>query len=176
MTTTSSELFAHQTIGAVTFVLLSGIFETSSPRYAMLARLLALSESVSVCLSQAGVVPKRMDGSSWFLAQRFPLTYPICLCCKKILASPKYRYFSLDWLQGFPADCLPILLSLGLSIFLLFSFFPFLVVGSVRYLKLAYVSFWPHVKIASRIVSYGSLSQTVYWKVCHGTSIVAKCC
>jgi len=44
--------------------------------------------------------------------------------------------------------------------FLLFSFFSvcrglhFLVVGSVRYIKLTHVGFRTHVKIASRIVSY----------------------
>ena len=41
--------------------------------------------------------------------------------------------------------------------FLLSSFFSFphfLVDGSVRYIKLTCVSFWAHVKIASRIVSY----------------------
>jgi len=42
-------------------------------------------------------------------------------------------------------DCLPILLSISL--------FYFLVVGSVRWIKLTHVSFWLHVKIESRIVS-----------------------
>jgi len=43
--------------------------------------------------------------------------------------------------------------------FILFSFFSvlhFLVVVSVRYIKLTHVGFWAHVKIASRIVSYRS--------------------
>jgi len=47
--------------------------------------------------------------------------------------------------------------------FLLFSFsvFYILAVGSVRQIKLTHVSFWPHVKIASRIVSY----RIVMWRV-----------
>jgi len=55
--------------------------------------------------------------------------------------------------MDFP-DCLLLLLSI--SVFLLFSFFlfyTFLVVVSVRYIKLTYVGFRAHVKIASRIVS-----------------------
>ena len=57
--------------------------------------------------------------------------------------------------MDFP-DCLLLLLSI--SVFILFSFFfcfyTFLVVGSVRKIKLTYVGFRAHVKIASRIVSY----------------------
>jgi len=56
--------------------------------------------------------------------------------------------------MDFP-DCLLLLLSI--SVFLLFSFFlflHFLVVGSVRLIKLTYVGFRAHVKIASRILSY----------------------
>jgi len=56
--------------------------------------------------------------------------------------------------MDFP-DCLLLLLSI--SVFLLFSFFlflHFLVVSSVRQIKLTYVGFRAHVKIASRIVSY----------------------
>ena len=56
--------------------------------------------------------------------------------------------------MDFP-DCLLLLLSI--SVFLLFRFsvfYTFLVVGSVRYIKLTYVGFRAHVKIASRIVSY----------------------
>jgi len=50
-------------------------------------------------------------------------------------------------------DCLLILASI--SVFLLFSFsvLRFLVVGSVRQIKLTRVGFRAHVKIASRIVS-----------------------
>ena len=33
--------------------------------------------SVSVCLSQVGVLPKRMNGSSWFVAWKLLSTYPI---------------------------------------------------------------------------------------------------
>jgi len=56
--------------------------------------------------------------------------------------------------MDFP-DCLLLLLSI--TVFLLFSFSVFtlfLVVGSVRSIKLTYVGFRAHVKIASRIVSY----------------------
>ena len=52
-------------------------------------------------------------------------------------------------------DCLSIGLLLGTSVFcvLVFLFFHFLVVGSVRYIKLTRVRFWMHVKMASGIVS-----------------------
>jgi len=48
----------------------SGIVLLLHPRDAMLARLLAMAlcPSVSVCLSQVGVLSKRMNESSWFLA------------------------------------------------------------------------------------------------------------
>ena len=56
-----------------------------------------------------------------------------------------------DWLHGLP----------GLFIdtfehicFFTFSLFRFLVSGSVLQIKLTWVGFWAHVKIASRIVSY----------------------
>jgi len=45
---------------------------------------------VSVRLSQAGVVSKRLDESSWFL-----FFYP-SLCCNEILVTPKLWYFSLE--------------------------------------------------------------------------------
>ena len=35
-----------------------------------------LSVCLSVCLSQAGIVPKRLDESSWFLARRLSSTCP----------------------------------------------------------------------------------------------------
>ena len=53
--------------------------------------------------------------------------------------------------MDFP-DCLLLLLSI--SVFLLFSFYTFLVVGSMRQIKLTHVGFRAHVNIASRIVSY----------------------
>jgi len=46
-------------------------------------------------------------------------------------------------------DCLPILLSMPVFTFYFFLFFP--LVGVVREIKLSHVSFWFHVKIASRI-------------------------
>ena len=44
----------------------------------------------SVCLSQAGIVSKRLDESSWFWARRLRSTYPT-LCYKEIGVSPKIR-------------------------------------------------------------------------------------
>ena len=63
----------------------------------MLVRYLLSSSYVchSVCLSQAGVVVKRLDESSWFWhggspSRGSPSTYPT-LCCKEIRASPEIR-------------------------------------------------------------------------------------
>ena len=53
------------------------------------------SACLSVCLSQAGVVSKRLDEWSWFLARRLPSTYTT-LSCKEIWVSPKLRYFCLE--------------------------------------------------------------------------------
>ena len=47
-----------------------------------------------VCPPQAGIVSKRLDESSWFLAGRFPSTYPT-LCCKEIWYLHKLGYFPL---------------------------------------------------------------------------------
>ena len=75
------------------------------------------------------------------------------LFCK----TPPYPFLFLIQvsLYGFPRL---FTLLLSISVFLLFSFFfdfyTFLVVGSVRSIKLTYVGFRAHVKIASRIVSY----------------------
>jgi len=55
-------------------------------------------------------------------------------------------------------------LLLRISVFLLFSFsvfYTFLVVGSVRWIKLTYVGSRAHVKIASRIVSYAFSALTL---------------
>ena len=48
---------------------------------------------LSVCLPQAGIVLKRLDESSWFLAWRLPFTYPT-LFCKEIWVSPEMRVLS----------------------------------------------------------------------------------
>jgi len=48
--------------------------------------------------------------------------------------------------------------SIGCFYFLVFLFYNFLVVVSVRYIKATYVGFRAHVKIASRIVSYRNLA------------------
>ena len=53
--------------------------------------------------------------------------------------------------------------------FLVFLFLHFLVVGSVRYIKLTHVGFRAHVKIASQIVSY----RIVSYRLAHGTSTVS---
>jgi len=49
---------------------------------------------VSVRLSQAGVLSKRLNGLSCFSAQRLPPAYPT-LCFKRIRLSQKLGYFSL---------------------------------------------------------------------------------
>jgi len=51
---------------------------------------LCLFVRLSVCPSQAGIVSKQLDESSWFLARRLPSTDPT-LCCKEIWVSPKVR-------------------------------------------------------------------------------------
>jgi len=61
------------------------------PRDAMLARyLLSSCVRLSVRLSQAGTVSKRLDESSCVLAWRIPSTCPTP-CCKEIRLSPKIR-------------------------------------------------------------------------------------
>jgi len=51
--------------------------------------------SVSVCLSEVGVLSKWMDGSSWFLAWELPSTCHT-LCYKEIQVSGKIRYSPLE--------------------------------------------------------------------------------
>ena len=46
------------------------------PLDVMLARLLAMALCPSVCLSQVGVLSKRLNESSWFLACELPSTRP----------------------------------------------------------------------------------------------------
>jgi len=65
------------------------------PRDAMLARYVLSScirPSVrpSVCLSQADIVSKRLDGFCWLLAWELPLTHPK-LCYLEILLPPKIK-------------------------------------------------------------------------------------
>jgi len=62
-------------------------------------------------------------------------------------------------------DCLLLLLSM--SVFLLFSFsvLHFLVVDSVRQIKLTHVGFRAHVKIASRIISYRTCQPFRYMRL-----------
>ena len=44
--------------------------------------------AMALCLSQVGVLSKRMDGSSWFLARKLPSTYRT-FCYKEIQVSTK---------------------------------------------------------------------------------------
>jgi len=60
------------------------------PHDAMLVRVLAMALCLSVCLSQVGVLSKRVNESSWFLARELHLTYPT-LCYKKIQVPSKIR-------------------------------------------------------------------------------------
>ena len=67
-----------------------------------------------------------------------------------------------DWLHGLPGlftDTSDKFWAYSFYTFYFFSVFHFLVFASVWQIKLTYVSFWAHVKIASRIVSY-SLSSS----------------
>ena len=50
---------------------------------------------LSIRASQAGIVSKPVDESSWFLAWRLPATYPTLLCCKEIWVSKKFECFPL---------------------------------------------------------------------------------
>ena len=63
----------------------------------------------------------------------------------------KQSFFRTDTTDS--PDCLPTLLSISVFTFKFF-FFYFLVFGSARKIRLTYLSFWAHVKIASHIISY----------------------
>ena len=82
------------------------------------------------------------------------------LFCKSSLPQP-FLFLIQASLYGFPR-----LFTLLLSISVFFTFYTFLVVGSVRQIKLTYVGFRAHVKIASRIVSYRSHRPLVNYKKC----------
>jgi len=58
------------------------------PLYTLVQYMLSSCVCPSVCLSQAGVVSKRLNGSSLFWYGSF-----LPLCCKEILVSPKIRVF-----------------------------------------------------------------------------------
>lgn len=47
------------------------------------SQLITCMVRLCVHLPRVGILSKRMDGSSWFLAQRFRSTYPT-LCCEEI--------------------------------------------------------------------------------------------
>ena len=55
--------------------------------------------------------------------------------------------------------------AMGLCLSVRPSVFHFLAVGSVRYIKLTYVTFGAHVKTASRIVSYPSVTSRISTKM-----------
>jgi len=57
---------------------------------AVFAVIVCPSVCLSVRLSQAGVLSKRLDASSWYLAWRLPSIYPK-LCFKEIWISPEIR-------------------------------------------------------------------------------------
>ena len=62
--------------------------------YATYSALFAVvSVRPSVCLSQAGIVSRRLEESRWLLAWRLLSTYPT-MCCKKIRTSPKLSVLS----------------------------------------------------------------------------------
>ena len=76
------------------------------------------------------------------------------LFCKSSLSQP-FLFLLQDSLYGSPRLFTVTSEHIRLFYFLLFfCFYTFLVVGSVRQIKLTYVDFRAHVKIASRIVSY----------------------
>ena len=58
------------------------------PRDAMLARLPAMA--LCLCLSQVGVLSKRLNESGWFLVWELLSAY-LTLCCKEIQVSSKIR-------------------------------------------------------------------------------------
>ena len=61
----------------------------------MLAQVLAMA----LCLSQVGVLSKRLNKSGWFLVWKLLSTYP-ALCFKEILVTSKIRVlFSATLLQ-----------------------------------------------------------------------------
>jgi len=57
-----------------------------------------LSVRSSVCLSQVGVLSKRLNESGWFLARELPYTLPPVLHCviRKFRYLQKYWYFRLE--------------------------------------------------------------------------------
>ena len=78
-------------------------FSSFYPRDAMLARVLATALSVCLCLSQVGVLSKRLNESSWFLARELPSNYPTP-CCKessKIRVLPSGTLLQSLYLENF---------------------------------------------------------------------------
>ena len=67
----------------------------TSRRYARAVYVMAPCPSVCIRLSQVGVLSKRLNKSSWFLARELPSTYPT-LFLRKFGYLQKLRYFSLE--------------------------------------------------------------------------------
>jgi len=67
----------------------------------------SLSVLVCLCLSQVGVLLKRMNWSRWLLAWELLLTYPT-LSYKKLRVPPKIWYFSLELCSRFCIEMHPI--------------------------------------------------------------------
>ena len=82
--------------------------------------------------------------------------------------NPSYRslpFLLQDSLHGFPR-LLTVTTEHICLYFLVYLFLHFLVVGSVRLIKLTNVGFWAHVKIASRIVLYRIVCNRCYTALC----------
>ena len=62
-----------------------------------ISAVLAVVVCPSACPSQAGIIRKRLDESSWFLARRLPSTCHTV--CKEIWVSPKTRILQRTWSQ-----------------------------------------------------------------------------
>ena len=91
---TSPVVYVHPSVSTVTFET-TGLWLSFLQLDATLVRyMLSARVCPSVCLSQAGIVSKRLDESSWFWARRLRSTCPT-LCYKEIGVSPKIRVLPL---------------------------------------------------------------------------------
>ena len=72
--------------------ILLGFYRATLCQCGICSRRVSICSSVrpSVCLSQAGILSKRLDESSWFLACRLPAVYPT-LCYREMWVSPKIK-------------------------------------------------------------------------------------
>ena len=81
------------------------------------------------------------------------------LFCKSFPPQP-FLFLLQDSLHGFPR-LFTVIFEHICFLLLVFLFLHFLVVGSVRLIKLTHVGFRAHVKIASRIVSYRTTKRSI---------------